>query len=112
MSTGKLSKFLVYAPDNTKEGTHELRCQVRERHLAAVQPVIKSGVMKVGGMMVDPLSDPEAPQKQAKGSLIIYEAESMEQVRAMVESDIYYTSGVWDREKLVICPFLPATPFP
>jgi hypothetical protein len=28
------------------------------------------------------------------GSLMFYEAESMEEVRKMVESDIYYTSGV------------------
>jgi uncharacterized protein YciI len=28
------------------------------------------------------------------GSLILYEAESIEEVRKVVESDIYYTSGV------------------
>jgi len=64
------------------------------------------------------------------GSCIIYEAESLDAVKKMVESDVYYTAGVvsalsyvlysrtlltgikWDREKLVIVPFLSATPFP
>ena len=44
--------------------------------------------------MVEPQSDLQATQKEAMGSLIIYEAESFEKVKEMVESDIYYTSGV------------------
>ncbi|KAJ8076964.1 hypothetical protein AAF712_000535 [Marasmius tenuissimus] len=109
-SSQPLKKFVVYAPD--KEGTHEMRYQVRQEHLDKVAPLIKSGVIKVGGMMVDPQCDVEAAQKQAVGSLIIYEAESFEKVKEMVESDVYYKSGVWDREKLVITPFLAATPWP
>lgn len=35
----------------------------------------------------------DAPPK-ALGSCVIYEAENIEVVRKMVESDIYYTSGV------------------
>ncbi|KAG7090927.1 hypothetical protein E1B28_010000 [Marasmius oreades] len=86
--------------------------QVRQRHLDGIVPTVKSGVMKLGGMMVDPESDVNLPQKKAIGSLVIYEAESVEQVKRMVETDIYYTSGVWDQEKLVICPFFAATPWP
>lgn len=62
------------------------------------------------------------------GSLMIVEGESVEQVRKLMESDIYYTSGVvstmiecpfvhqtqphcqWDPEKLLIVPFLQAQP--
>ncbi|KAG7090926.1 hypothetical protein E1B28_010000 [Marasmius oreades] len=109
-SSKSLTKFVVYAPD--KEGTLDLRYQVRQRHLDGIVPTVKSGVMKLGGMMVDPESDVNLPQKKAIGSLVIYEAESVEQVKRMVETDIYYTSGVWDQEKLVICPFFAATPWP
>lgn len=36
----------------------------------------------------------ESGRKKMIGSLVFYEAESIEEVRKMVESDIYYTSGV------------------
>ncbi|KAF9268783.1 hypothetical protein L218DRAFT_994608 [Marasmius fiardii PR-910] len=109
-SSKLLSKFVVYAPD--KESSLDRRYEVRQQHLNEIDPLIKSGVVKVGGMMVDPKSDLSLPQKKATGSLMIYEAESLEQVKKMVEGDIYYTSGVWDEEKLIICPFFAATPWP
>ena len=36
----------------------------------------------------------ESGRKKMTGSLVFYEAESPEEVRKMIESDIYYTSGV------------------
>lgn len=70
--------------------------------------------------------------KTMTGSTIIYSASSLEEVRKIVESDVYYTAGVvrlfarphtrnpltmvalvqWDREKLAITPFVTATPLP
>jgi uncharacterized protein YciI len=41
-----------------------------------------------------PESTDESGRKKMTGSLILYEAESIEEVRKVVESDIYYTSGV------------------
>ncbi|KAL0579748.1 hypothetical protein V5O48_002242 [Marasmius crinis-equi] len=110
-STSKpLLKFVVWAPDT--EGALDQRYQVRQRHLEGAAPLIKSGIMKVGGMTVDPTSDLSAAQKKATGSMLIYEAESLEKVKELVESDIYYTSGVWDKEKLVIAPLFTVTPWP
>jgi len=36
----------------------------------------------------------EKDRKKMAGSLMFFEAESIEEVRKIVESDIYYTSGV------------------
>lgn len=63
------------------------------------------------------------------GSLVIVEAESLEEVRKLIESDVYYTSNVvrvsvsssrrfvtdlsshqWDKEKLVISPIVLGLP--
>jgi hypothetical protein len=45
-----------------------------------------------------PLQAPELTDEKGKtkmvGSLLFFEAESIEEVRKIVESDIYYTSGV------------------
>ncbi|THV06719.1 hypothetical protein K435DRAFT_773064 [Dendrothele bispora CBS 962.96] len=110
-STGpKLHKFFVYAPD--KEGSASKRFEVRARHLEDIAPLIQSGVVKMGGMMITPKSLETEGQREPLGSCIVYEAENLDAVKKMVESDVYYTAGVWDREKLVVVPFLSATPFP
>jgi hypothetical protein len=47
-----------------------------------------------GGPLLAPELTDESGRKKMTGSLVFYEAESMEEVRKMVESDIYYKSGV------------------
>ena len=97
--------------------------------------IVSSFVMylaELGGGLLDPSSQETSPEKRLIGSFIIYEAESLETVRRMVEEDIYYTDGVvrtltyvlatadtflstrnqWDKEKLVIVPWLSPTPLP
>ncbi|KAJ7201706.1 hypothetical protein GGX14DRAFT_400027 [Mycena pura] len=102
-------RFVVYAPDKTEPGTPELRLSVRATHLERAAKAISDGVIRVGGAMLTPESL-TGPNKVMVGSLMIVEAESIEDVRKMVETDIYYTSGVWDPERLVIAPFVAATP--
>ena len=48
---------------------------------------------EVGGALVTPETH-TAEQKKMVGSVLIIEAESLDEVRKMVESDIYYTSNV------------------
>lgn len=64
--------------------------------------------MKLGGAVLTPESiTGEGPRKMV-GSMLLLEAESLEAVRKRIENDIYYTSGVWDRNKLVILPYVKA----
>jgi len=50
---------------------------------------------EVAGAMLTPESiESPAAERKMIGSLLIIEAKDMEEVRAMVENDIYYTSGV------------------
>jgi len=44
--------------------------------------------------------------------MFILQAESLEAVKKMIETDIYYTSNVWDPERIVILPFAAVTPIP
>ena len=39
-----------------------------------------------------------------KGSMIIYTGENVDDVRKIIEDDVYATSGVWDLEKVQIIP--------
>ena len=49
---------------------------------------------KFGGALLAPELTDESVRKNLTRSLMFYEAESIEEVRKTVESDIYYTSGV------------------
>ncbi|KAJ6469477.1 hypothetical protein C8R45DRAFT_1017185 [Mycena sanguinolenta] len=114
-----LSKFWVYAPDNTDEGAFERRLSVRAKHLEnaakrrldnAAKGII-DGRIRVGGAVLTPESITGGDKKMV-GSCMIYEAESIEVVKEIIESDIYYTAGVWDPERILILPFVAATQFP
>lgn len=50
--------------------------------------------IELGGGLLDPASSETAPEKRLIGSVMVYEAESLEAVRKIVEEDIYYTAGV------------------
>ncbi|KAF5322489.1 hypothetical protein D9619_001362 [Psilocybe cf. subviscida] len=72
-------RFIVYAPDKTDEGTLARRLEVREKHLEGARAGHANGVIRLGGMMTTPeaVTNPEAPKKMI-GSVLIYEAESLE----------------------------------
>ncbi|KAF8629139.1 hypothetical protein AX17_005725 [Amanita inopinata Kibby_2008] len=112
MSAGAVRhRFMVYAPDKQEEGTFERRTSVRPQHRVSLQKNIEQGVILVGGALATPESIARE-DKRLIGSMFICEAESIEEVKKMVESDIYYTGNVWDAERIVILPMLLATPIP
>ncbi|KAJ7793925.1 hypothetical protein B0H14DRAFT_3558637 [Mycena olivaceomarginata] len=111
MSAPTLHKFLVYALDKTDEGAFERRQSVRAKHLEGAARAVTEGLVRMGGALLTPESLTGGDRKVI-GSAMIYEAETLEAVRSVIEADIYYTSGVWDPERLVILPFVAATPFP
>ncbi|EJF57245.1 hypothetical protein DICSQDRAFT_140489 [Dichomitus squalens LYAD-421 SS1] len=101
--------FAVYAPDYTDDGALERRLKVREEHLANAH---KEPRLKVGGAILSPneaLDTPDAEKKMA-GSLMIFEANSYAEVKALIESDVYWTGNVWDKEKTVIRPWVSPKP--
>jgi len=109
--TSALHKFIVYAPDKTEAGTFEKRLSVRSQHLENASVLIGTGTIKVAGAMLTPESI-DARDKKMIGSMFIMQAGHIDAVRDIIQNDIYYTAGVWDPEKLVIVPFISATPFP
>ena len=47
-----------------------------------------------GGVITPDSENAEPADRKFVGSMMVYEAESIEAVRKIVESDIYWTSGV------------------
>ncbi|KAJ5133940.1 hypothetical protein N7526_005305 [Penicillium atrosanguineum] len=106
MSSAPTKKeFLCILPD--KPGMQAKRLEVRPTHLAGVKPNVESGFIVAGGAMLEAHpADGESPS--FKGSMMLAVAESEAEVRALLEKDIYVTSGVWDMEKAQIIPFKSA----
>ena len=114
--------FFVYALDKKDEGTPANRYDVRPRHLEKLQPLIDSGTVSkwimilqvkstsngvvcagLGGMLLSP----EAMEiggcgRKAVGSFLILQARTIEEARKVIESDLYYTSGVVSRSYIMM----------
>ncbi|PWI69350.1 hypothetical protein PCL_00997 [Purpureocillium lilacinum] len=108
LTTGH-KEFLCIIPD--KPNVSDLRKSVKRAHYEGIKPLISSGRLVAGGAMVE--SHPAKDELPAfKGSAVVYTGESIEEVRAIIHSDIYAKSGVWDLEKAQIIPYIPAVRAP
>ncbi|KAI0026864.1 hypothetical protein K488DRAFT_64135 [Vararia minispora EC-137] len=108
--------FVVWAPDSTDPGALARRLAVRPQHLVRARELQARGMLLTGGSMRAPEAIVPGASADAQnafvGSTMVFAGSSLEEVRAVIESDLYYTSGVWDKEKLVILPYFPALPWP
>ena len=69
------------------------------KHLEAVKPNVSAGVVNFGGALLDdPVKEGEA--LKINGSAMLISADSKEDAMKIIESDIYYKSGVWDPKKV------------
>lgn len=98
-------------------------------HLEGVKPLVAGGSIVAGGMSLSLSSYPstlyfsyhthsiliyvgamlnahpaEGETPSFKGSMMLAQAENEEEVRKILENDIYVRSGVWDMEKAQIIP--------
>ncbi|KAI0343502.1 hypothetical protein BDW22DRAFT_1328402 [Trametopsis cervina] len=110
-SAHKKHLFVLYAPDHTDADAPSRRLAVRPKHIEAGKQLYADGVHRLGGAMISP-DTYQTDSKKMVGSFLIFEAESIEAVREIVEKDVYWTGNVWDKEKLAIIPFVAAHPFP
>ncbi|KAG9316411.1 hypothetical protein JVU11DRAFT_2445 [Chiua virens] len=108
MSAPRSHTYLVWAPDYTDEGALARRMAVRPKHFIRANKQIKQGILKVAGGLITPETQGHRGQKFV-GSVLLYEANSIEDVRSLIKEDIYWTENVWDKEKLMIHPMLMAT---
>ncbi|KNZ77762.1 hypothetical protein J132_03820 [Termitomyces sp. J132] len=106
-----VNRFFVYAPDRKDPDTHVKRHAVRPQHFAEIKPHIDGGTVQVAGMVLSSdQTEATKGQKKAEASMLIVKADTIDEVKQLIERDVYYTSGVWDTEKLIILPFVSATP--
>lgn len=66
------------------EGAAGKRGPFREEHLARVGKLIDAGALLVAGALAD-----------MSASLLVFDIEGEDAVRAVVESDVYFLKGIW-----------------
>ncbi|KAI1616657.1 hypothetical protein EDD37DRAFT_67709 [Exophiala viscosa] len=95
-------EWLVRIPDFP--GALQKRLEARPQHLAGVKPKVAAGTAVFGGATLSkqPASG-EAPDMT--GSVMLYKANSEEEIREQLENDPYTKAGVWDVKNAQIWPF-------
>ncbi|EER26124.1 YCII-related domain containing protein [Coccidioides posadasii C735 delta SOWgp] len=96
MASGAPKKpdWIVIVPDAAST-TLEKRMGFRDAHISNLGPIIESGFLKMGGAVLSHHpKNGEAPPM--KGSALIVQADSEEEIRDILAKDVYATSGVWD----------------
>ena len=71
----------------------ELRKQHRPAHLAGLEPLEAEGRIRHAGPLLDAAGQPA-------GSLILFEAESLDAARALAARDPYVVEGVFERHEV------------
>ena len=66
------------------QGAAEKRGPFREEHLQRVGKLIDAGAVIVAGALAD-----------MSASLLVFDIEGEDAVRAVIESDIYWIKGIW-----------------
>ncbi|KAL2852804.1 hypothetical protein BJY01DRAFT_244384 [Aspergillus pseudoustus] len=99
-------EFLAILPD--KPGAQAKRLEVRPKHLEGVKPLVDAGKVVVGGAMFNNAHPAEGETPSFKGSMLIYIADTEEQVWEIIKEDIYVKSGVWDLDAAQVIPFKSA----
>ena len=104
-SPAQKQEYIVILPD--KPHSLQKRLEVRPDHLKAMKPKVESGLFTFGGSYFDEHpSSGETPDM--KGSVMLAQAGSREEVMELLQNDIYSTSGVWDLSKVQIHAFRSA----
>jgi len=99
---------VIIAMDGKDEGALARRLAVRDAHLARVRPMAESGLLAIGGAILD------APDGSMIGSIAVTAHTTDADARAWMDEDPYVTGGVWKDITLYGTRFapLPFRPLP
>ncbi|OMH85954.1 hypothetical protein AX774_g496 [Zancudomyces culisetae] len=91
-----MGEYLVLVRDFTDADCINRRMQVREKHLDNARALMRKGhVINIGGALGD-------GDGKLVASALVCIADSEEQIKEVLESDIYVKNNVWDLSTLRI----------
>ncbi len=84
--------FVLFGKDGSR-GV-ELRKEHRDAHIANIRPLVEAGRIRYAGPLVDVSGGP-------CGSVIVFEAESLDAARDFAANDPYVTRGIFATHEVV-----------
>ncbi|CAO3666669.1 unnamed protein product [Rhizopus stolonifer] len=84
-------KFLVVLRDYTDPECLQRRLGIRGRHMEEVKIKKEQGIVETGGALLD-----SHESGIMKGSMLVLNAESVEEAEKIVKEDLYVTHNVWE----------------
>ncbi|KAF3915958.1 hypothetical protein AA313_de0206996 [Arthrobotrys entomopaga] len=100
-SSGTQNEWLVILPDKTDAEAVNRRLA----HLEAANAKVAEGKINFGGVMLhEHIKEGETPK--FKGSVMLFQAETKEEVMEIVKGDVYVDNDVWDLEKVLVALLL------
>ncbi|WVQ96568.1 hypothetical protein IAU59_003673 [Kwoniella sp. CBS 9459] len=120
---GKLPLFFAFCPDNVTSSSDPgsdsdvfaTRLRVRPKHFERVEEDKKAGILGFGRGFLPPSESPlfshpataDLPNKQPMaGSIMFFRYPSIEDTWKRVREDVYWTEGVWDKDRVQVGEFL------
>jgi uncharacterized protein len=89
-------QFVVIARDGTDVDAVMRRQAVRPHHLEGIQPLVDAGNVLTGGAILD-------DDGNMRGSVLLVDFPSREELDAWLDHDPYVTDGVW--QQIEVVPF-------
>jgi uncharacterized protein len=89
-------QFVVMARDGIDPDAVARRHAVRPTHLDGIQPLVDAGNILAGGAMLD-------DDGNMRGSVLLVDLPSREELDAWIDQDPYVTGGVW--KEIEVVPF-------
>ncbi len=88
--------YLIIAHDGTDEKAHERRLAARDRHLSSIERLKAEGKALYGAALLDNAGT-------MRGSILIVNFPSDEELREYLASDPYVTGHVWEQVEVKPC---------
>ncbi|KAI0845067.1 hypothetical protein F5Y00DRAFT_265918 [Daldinia vernicosa] len=98
----ELNEFLVLLHD--KPGMLQTRSNNVQAHIAHLKSLVESGTVVMSGPTLSAHPKTAGEDLAINGSSVVVRANSEEEVRALINDDVYAKIGVWDLEKTTIIP--------
>jgi len=92
-------RFIVIARDGTDPDAPARRQASRPAHLAGLEPFVRAGNVLMGGAMLD-------DEGTMRGSVLLVEFDSRQELNDWLEHDPYVTGDVW--REVEVHPFGPS----
>jgi uncharacterized protein YciI len=89
-------QFTIIARDDTTKGTLDRRLAARAAHMERIHAMKADGSIIDGGALLD-------EEGKMVGSVVLCEFPDRKALDAYIESEIYFTDGVW--KNIEILPF-------